>query len=504
MSGVTAKSTNKIVLVLGIALVAVAGLFFFLRSGDSLTEEMVVNRAMEEMALIKPYMNMEAEAITANLDKREITFSKVRIGIPNVPEIEVLIDSIVETGIDAASYAGNYGDLTSIDVLSVNGVKILMQGQTLATIDEYVYEGFRINCRDILKLLRENQATAPEELAAKLLPLYATYSLDHALLKNMQLDVEGVKAGIASIEAKDITMTSGGPWNMSDMQISFLNQKVFSMEKMGGEGILLPQFLADLLADPEGYLQKNPEIINQASSDPLSVLAPMQIKGFYIDNLMINVASPLTLKKLAGDLDISQTGLVFKSSLEDLVISRSLLAMHPDLAAMAEAVTADLHLNGVFDFSLGNQADPVDITMRAGLNESSLGGLDANIAMDTPKDVLYSGGSDPARQRLKSFEFSAENKGIIDFIVACYAAVEFQDPDQIYGSLLDTLYAGLETAENKIQQDAFNAAIKLVEEGGTLKLSVKPATPISLKELSQSGGDAFESLGGSVSYTPLN
>jgi hypothetical protein len=270
------------------------------------------------------------------------------------------------------------------------------------------------------------------------------------------------------------------------------------------------------MADPENYLDNNPDMEDKLENDPLAVLSPFEVKGFYLDNLYIDAGAPLTLKKYTGDFRLVDGAMTIKSGMQDLSITRALLAQNYELRQLSQAIKQDLLLSGDFNMRMIPNGELFDVDMQTGLKENALGGFSLDMGVIASKNVLFDDDDyyyyddeeerEPAKKTelLKHMEMSVEDNGIIDMILICYNAVSYNPEglDGLYRQLFASLDESYAQAETEKEREAIAQTRKLLQDGGKLTLSLKPAQPIDMNQVKDIITASPDSLGYKLDYTP--
>ncbi|MDR1242742.1 MAG: hypothetical protein LBM00_08170 [Deltaproteobacteria bacterium] len=481
--------------------------------GGGISASEVIKRAEQDLALVQPWMDIKVDKIGADTSNNAITYTGVTYSIKELPGLVIKVDSMVESGVDDNTYKGEPGDITKIASLVCTGISIHYEGQQVATIAQYTYEQLALRYRDMLKFFSENKPDAinehPDLMFKKMLPLYKDYSVGRIYAKDTKIDFMFITGSIKEVEARDMTLTKYGPGSMTDFQLSAMGRKVFGLDKLSYASGSLPAFITDIIADPDKILSDK-NFAKKFENDPLAALSPLEIKNFVMDNLMIDAGSgPVSVKQLTSDFSMVNGNVNFTFAIADLLLSRAFIEATPDLEPLAEVIPNDLHLNGTLGVLLNSQNEPVDLTTRADFKENNLGGFTLDLAMDMSKDTLYSRNhlrrSERQQPRVKNAEFSIEDTGLIDFLLACKAVVDYDDVETLKAGMLEELMEEKASPRNsgRLQQATMDAAINLLEHGGTFKLALKPQQPVNVDELENVRSDEdLTKLGYSVSYTP--
>lgn len=489
-------------------------------SDVNISEEEVVKRSQEELALLQPLMTVSAGKIKADLGDRAVIYEDVSLTMRELPGFAIKVDKIVMKGMDIPSYEGTPGDLTDIESVTYTGTKMFIEDKQVGALESYVLEKIRLPYRDLVQTLRASQGLPSEDFALKVMPYFASYEAEAAKASNFTFNYTMIQAGIEKMEARDIKLGSYGPASITKFHVTAMGRKVFSLDKLGCEGMTFPQFIVDFMADPEHYMDKNPEIMDKLDSDPLAALSPFEIKGFYLDNLYVDSGAPLTLKKFSGDFRLVDGAMTIKSGLQDLALTRALLAQSYELRPLAQAIDKDLLLSGDFNMSMLPQGDLLDMVMQAALKENTLGGFSLDMGFLASKSAVFDNDDDyyyyydeeddtdetPAEkvELLKHMEMSVEDNGIIDLILACYNATSYnpEGVDGLYRELFASLDEAYAQAESEAEREAIAQTRKLLQDGGKLTLSLKPAQPIDINKMQDLIADNPDSLGYKLDYTP--
>jgi hypothetical protein len=481
--------------------------------GGGISASEVIKRAEQDLALMQPWIDIKVDKIGADTDNNAITYTGVTYVMKELPGLVIKIDSIVESGIDDNTYKGEPVDITKIGSLVSTGISIHYEGQQVATIAQYTYEQLALRYRDMLKFFSENKPDAinerPDLMFQKMLPLYIDYSVGRIYAKDIKIDFMFIAGSIKEMEARDMTLTKYGPGSVTDFQLSAMGRKVFGLDKLSYASGRLPDFITDIIADPEKIIADR-DFARKFEDDPLAALSPLEIKNFVLDNLMIDAGTgPVSVKQLTSDFALAEGNVNFTFAIADLLLSRAFVEATPDLEPLAEVMQDDLYLNGSLEVLLNSKNEPVDLTTRADFKEKNLGGFALDLAMDMPKDTLYQRNyirrSERQQPRVKNAEISIVDTGLIDFLLACKAVVDYDDVDTLKAMMLEEIMEEKAHPRNsgRLQQATMDAVINLLEHGGTMKLAVKPQQPVNLDELENSRSDEdLTKLGYSVSYTP--
>lgn len=485
-------------------------------SDVNISEEEVVKRSQEELTLLQPLMTVTAGKIKADLGDRAVIYEDLSLTMRELPGFAIKVDKVIMKGMDIPSYEGTPGDLTDIDSVTYSGTKIFMEGQQVGALDSYVLENIRLPYRDLTQTLRASQGLPPEEFALKVMPYFSNYEAKSAKASNFTFNYMVVQAGIEKMEARDIKLGSYGPASISKFHVTAMGRKVFSLDKMGFEGMTFPQFLVDFMADPENYMDDNPEIMSKLNSDPLVALSPFEIKGFYLDNLYVDSGAPLTLKKFTGDLRLVDGAMILKSGMQDLSLTRAMLAQSYELRPLAQAIDKDLMLSGDFNMDMVPQGDLLDMVMQAGLKENTLGGFSLDMGFLASKSAVFDDDDyyyyyddedyTPAEKTelLKHMEMSVEDNGIIDLLLTCYNAASYSSSgvEGMYREMYASLDEAYAQAENDTEREAIAQTRKLLQDGGKLTFSLRPAQPVDINKIKDLISTSPDSLGYKLDYTP--
>jgi hypothetical protein len=480
------------------ALLLVVILYVVFGRGVSASD--VIKRAEQQLALLQSVADVKVDKIEADTDDNAVIYTGVTVGYKAMPGFALKIESLVESGIDDDTYEGNPGNITSIESIASKNVSVLLEGVQVASIAEYSLNGVRCNFRDFLKLLGDSAAQPGNvELQAKtFLSLYKDYHVDRSFAKDIKINYLFVNGSIKEMEARDVSLTKYGPGYIADFQISAMGRKVFGLDKCSYASALLPAFISEMLQNPEKFQDGNAEFIDKIEKGGfLEVFTPFEIKNLVFENLMIDAGSgPLSLKELKSDFSMLEGKVDFTCAIADLLLSRSFILSTPDLEPLSEVVRDDMHLYGDLGVTLLSQNDPADMTVSGSLKEQTLGGVSGNLEMDVPKSLLLPDAyQEPGtgEQRIKAAALSVDDRGFIDFVLACKAALDYGDFAQVKNELLEELREQRNNSENngglntRRTQDAL---VNLLEMGGTLDISLKPAKPVSADEL----GEIFDQL----------
>ena len=457
----------------------------------------VIQRAKEELALLAPTAQVVAGKITASPENRSIVYEDVSVTMPEeMPDFVFRINKVIVDGMDAASYQGTPGDATQIEKLSLQGIKLLAGETPMAELDEYFVEGLSVPYRDLLKALLENKNTpeASQNSPSKLLPILSNSTARLAQANKFKMDIGVAQASIDQIESKDFSLASSGPMAIHKILVSSEGKQIFSLDKFGHEGVVLPELFKQI-SQAQNQDEANQKIF-AIMGDPIGSLNKLAIKGFHLNKLQADIPGymPITLSQFISDLLIENNTVTFTNKIQDLALALSKLEDTEDLAMLHEASGAkDILLN--MDFSANYNAQKI-ATIKASLSEKEKGNLTLEA---TYAQVEDSSGA------IHTAEFKAINNGIIDLLLSVTAILSSEEGS--YKELLPTIVEQIQATKEEITEpglaEGVDKAAQFVQNGGTFRFTLRPKEPIDLDDIDTILEENPAALGYEIEYTPL-
>ena len=460
-----------------------------------------IQRAQESLALLAPVAKVAAGNITTDANTRSVAYENVSITMPDeAPDFEIRISKITVGGMDAASYDGNPGDMTSIEKVAFQEIKLLSGETQMAVLDEYLIEELSIPYRDTLNTLRESKGTSEwtESDAFKLAQQWNNFKINLIQANKFQMDVGIAQASLDRIESRDVSAMSAGQSFVQNIVVTFQGQQVFSLDKFGYAGVVMPEILNQIsqMQNPSEIEQKMFSIMG----DPLGSLNKLAIQELYLDNLQINAPGtiPVTLGKFTCDLLIKDNTASLTSKTQELSLPLSKLEDPSDFAILIEAAgNQDLLL----DMNLSAKYDAQQkITVNSSFSEKKKG----SISVDTAYAMV-----DGTSGAIHSAELKADNKGIIDLLLGAFALSE--ETEGSYNDFLQGVVAIIQSGKEALPEpglaDGVEKAAQLIEKGGTFRFALTPSSPINVDDIGSILGTNPSALGYVFEYaapaTPL-
>ncbi|MDL2313913.1 hypothetical protein LJC36_02910 [Desulfovibrio sp. OttesenSCG-928-C14] len=509
---ITAKSKGALY-ALCLTLLLAAALVAGCSSEPKITEEEVRARVQEEIALLKPLYDISVDKIDVSIKDRGYTLNGVTMKSDILPQLVMRIDKVLVSGADMNTFIGKPEGLSKYDKIAYSNMRFFYEGMEVGSIGDYSCDGTELNEKDLIQALRDLKAagqTTPEQVIKKMMPLFSTFKCAKAYGNGIKFNFMIVNASIDSFELNDLSMSKYGPGHASNYQVYVMGSKVFSMEKMSFAGAEFPAFFTEMMRDPailDGT--KEPAFVKELQADPMKAMSPFTIRNVVMDKISVDpmLQIPVSADKWTMDFGIVDSRLDFKTDISNLLLTKQFMAALPDLQEIAAAVKQDLNLSGGMNFAMATKDDPILLEGGASVSDAGLGGGSVSISLDMPRSVYVQGyGFDDSElQRIRSFEFSVENNGLLEFLMALYASMnsyEYESYEDVYEEVLETLYALEEEGENAFEKEAAAAMIQLVEKGGKLTMSLKPDQPIKVSDLENHSDADLQKLGFTVLYTP--
>ena len=430
--------------------------------------------AVNEITSFEPAAKIVVGDIKQTQDNHGRVYENVSVTMPEeMPGFEIRISKIFMNGMDAASYEGNFGDTTKIEKVSLQGIKLLAGETPLGDLEEILIEGLTVPYRDILKAFQDSKNKPDNsELSSTILPLLYKYSSRLIQINKLQFDTGSATLSLEQMEGKECSATSSGPMFIKNLQVTSDGKSVLSLEKIGYEGINLPEI--------KGVSQ-----LFAIMADPLGALDKLAIRGLSLDALQADIPGlmPVALSKITCDLLVENKTLTVSNKIDGLGLALSKLQDTESLAILVEAAgKKDVLLN--MDLSANYDAQQV-ATFKATLSEKERG----NISLDVSYAQV-----EGTSGVIRSAELKADNKGIIDLLLAMYAINEDEE-----GSLDELLEDFLESLED-LPKDAIDKVTELVQKGGLFRLTLRPAEPIKIDDIEKLLEENPAALGYEIDY----
>jgi hypothetical protein len=479
--------------------------------GDDLnvTEEDVIKRTREEIALLAPMLDCQAGSIRADLGRRAVIMEDLVMRMAAMPDMEIRIAKATSSGMDVPSYEGKPGDRTDIESIVYQDIKIFQDDKKVADLAEYRLEGMSLAYRDLLQALRDNQGLAPEQFTLQVAPYMSGYTAKKVAATGLKINRYGTWASIDKVEASDLSPGAYGPAAISNLKAGEDDDEFFSLEKFGYAALVLPKAWQDVAANPNPDLMFN--FMYTLLEDPLRNLSPLEVKGFYLENLKVSPADqPVSLAKISGDIAIKDGGLALTSDMQGLSLTRELLGSERDLRLLAETAGGKgLLFDGAYSMNMTVAADGARTTaIRSDLTEKNQGNASLDLTFSELKHPDYGFYSD---MLLHSLDLEVNDNGIVDVLLAFYASSEFGYYVEDYKSVRDEFLTGISYLNEEIpplMQDGLAKFVQLVRNGGQFRVAVHPAEPVDLGEVEDILLENPDSLGCVFEYsapaTPKN
>ena len=452
--------------------------------GDDLnvTEEDVIKRTREEMALMAPMMDCQAGSIKADLGNRGVIMENVVMSMQAAPDMELRIAKITSSGMDVPSYEGKPGDRTDIESMVYEGIQIYMEGEKLADLAEYRIEGMSMAYRDLLQAMRDNQSLSPEQFTLKVAPYMSGYTAKKVSASGLKISQYEMVASIDSMEARDLSLGAYGPAVVNNFKISERGREIFSLAKSGYASMELPKAYQDMVMNPEQMFQ----VMFMLMEDPLRNLSPMSVKGFYLENLKVTPeGQPLVLDRISGDFAIKDGSLTLTSDMKGLSLSQALLKSERSMRILAEAAGGkDLLFDGVFNMDMAVAANNErKTTLHSTLSDKNQGNASLDMAFTELMHPDYGYYSD---MLLHSLDLKVDDNGLVDVLLAFYATTEFGYYTEGYDSIRQEFLESLAYLNAEIPpalHDGLAKFVQLVKNGGKFRFAMNPAEPVDMDDV---------------------
>lgn len=479
--------------------------------GDDLnvTEEDVINRTREEMALMAPMMDFQAGDIKADLGNRAVIMENVVMSLKTMPDVELRFAKVTSSGMDVPSYEGKPGDRTEVESVVYEGIQVFMYGEKVADLAEYRVEGMSLAYRDLLQAMRDNQSLPAEQFTLKVAPYMVGYTAKKISARNLNISQYDLTATIDSMEASDLALGAYGPAVVNNFKMREGAKEFFSLDKFGYAAMELPKSYQDMALNPNPDLMLN--FMFKMMEDPLNNLSPLNVKGFYLENLKVTPeAQPFTLARLSGDVAIKDGNLTLTSDMKGLSFTQALMKSERSLRILGEAAGGkDLLFDGVYNMSMSVAAGGERKTsLHSTLSDPNQGNASLDMGFTEIKHPDYGFYADSL---LHSLDLKVEDRGLVDVLLAFYATTEFgyymEDYKSVRQEFLDSLgYLNAEVPP--LMQDGLGKFVQLVQNGGKFRFAMSPAEPVDMDEIEDILLENPDSLGCTFEYsapaTPKN
>jgi hypothetical protein len=454
-----------------------------------ITEDSVVRHFNENLSQLAPSIEVTMDDIHADLDTRSILCENVSVTMPKNPEMTIRISKILINGIDAATYGGSAGDLTEIEKVSFQGIKVTMGETPAAELNEYSVEGLSIAYRDFLKALREAKSQNTEEPLRAMAPAQNIFKAKLILADTFKADAGGMKIGIESLSIKDIGPAGCGPASLRNIQVTLQEQPIYSLGEFGWAGITLPEIFTRISRNPE----QADTILQELMGDPLAALDKLAVDGLSWINMRNNFPQtiPVALAKFVCALRVENKTASLTGDLSELSLALSQLQGEHGFTMLSEAAGGqDILLNVTISATVDSERK---ITFTSSVQEKQKGNISLGTVFALPPD---------SAEMLHECEFKAEDNGIVDLLLGAGATISKVEGD--YAQFLQSTVADVQGAREAFTDpgltDGIDKVAKLIQDGGTFSFALRPENPVDLNSLGELMGSNPAALGYSFTY----
>jgi hypothetical protein len=504
---------NPLLIALGIALLAVAGLLGL----KMWLEDNMRGRFERFLAGLPAPLTASAEKIDVSYLNKSLTLTNLKLTQAGEAGTVVCAVSRVEAdGVNLDAFEPGAGVARLVKSLKISGVTYA--GPTHeGSAERYVYEDISGDYGQIRQQLSQTFSLLMEAGSLKddpkslqrfagslsnILQAAETLTIGKAQSINVVstgfLGDKKMTFTVASTDAGRNSMREVGPMTISKLGASFDGKRIISLESLSCEGVSLPSFVDFFKVMGERDL----DIDGKETLNLLAATLKDQVfalRGLRAKNLVVNVPD-------------EENRVLF--SLADMGLNYAAEAAHAvDFTygglAVDTAVIEDLPdtaralLPAVLSFSGGfnAQATPrepgaYDLDCRdASIKEPALGGFSLSFAVNAvnPTSLLNEGRD---RSRWKSLSLSLTDAGFSDVAFSFMPG----DPAAARASAIAELENFGENDTHKNLAGAFSTFLE--KSGKTFRLSFAPQQALSLRALENLALTAPEKLGMTVSVTP--
>lgn len=452
--------------------------------------------------------------VDMTLEAENMTMAGFNVDALNAKGVVVLADTItmgnVKTDIIQTAMPGMEMPAAKQSITVKSGTVVGLRGD---------FAGMKAELEKILATKTVNPADLPRIIAAaKTLHADSVSATDYVSRVDMGLPTP-MASSIGSYEVKDFNLLSCGPAVWKDFKVSAMNMDIIKIGAMNMQRVVIPDVFSPMaaLSSPDG----KPVDDMDDKFAPLMLDAlkkePLVIKGFSMTDMSVQALGPeaLTLKNLSLDLELSGDKLAVKKSFADLVIPPAYYKNADEAGALlAMAYGKPLNLSGRVDFDGARKNDRLDCRLAGGeLSEKEFGAvkLEADIFASAP-------GADSLEKILKASpewlltkaSLSLEDRKVAEYAFAAqYEMVKqfgdqspFKSVDDVRANAVQQLQAQAAGAPNPDAKAVLEGLAKLVQQPGTLVISLNPATPQPVSELESIPTNDSAVYNVSTSFTP--
>lgn len=457
--------------------------------------------------------------------------------IPNLVDMTLEAESMTMAGfnVDALNAKGVVPLADTITMSNVKSdiVQAAMPGVEMQAVKQSItfksatvvglrgdFAGMKAEFEKVMATKTVNPADLPLIVAAaKTLHADSISAVEYVSRVDMGLPTP-MTSSIGSYEVKDFNLLACGPATWKDFKVSAMNMDIIKIGGMTMQRVVIPDVFTPLatLSLPDGKpVDDMDDKFGMLMLDALKK-EPLVIKGFSMSDMFVQALGPeaLTLKNLSLDLELSGDKLAVKKSFADLVIPPAYYKNADEAGALlAMAYGKPLNLSGRLDFTGSRNNDRLDCRLAdGGLSEKEFGAvkLDGDFFASVP-------GADSLEKILKASpewlltkaNLSLEDKKVAEYAFAAqYEMVKqfggdqspFKSVDDVRANAVQQLQTQAAMAPNADSKAIIEGLAKLVQQSGTLVISLNPATPQPISGLESIASNDSAVYNVSTSFTP--
>lgn len=127
---------NSKFIILGLVALVVVGLFVY----KIVVENKIKAWATEDLSLYEPLLKLESAKIEASYLDASVTYKDIVYSMPDVPTVKITIDKIIQEGLDKDTLMGKPGDTTTLNKMSISGLRMFVESMELPLMEIGHYE----------------------------------------------------------------------------------------------------------------------------------------------------------------------------------------------------------------------------------------------------------------------------------------------------------------------------------------------------------------------------
>ncbi len=514
---------KKLFIALGAIVILAAAAF----GGLKYYEGELAKKYAERLNDFAPYLTGSAEKVEISLLSRSIKMTNATMEFNLGPDIpltgtvkigETLYEGVSWDVFEDDNFIGSSVDsvtLRNVETITTgSSSKVAEMGYKNVTVDPLKARPLYIKLRDLVRKGEVPEEKVIIDTIAQAYDAIKTARIGGAYEKNHVISFgEGLISGSLSLESSESgpwTIMEGGPSVARNCSLEVMGKPAATIGEIGlkhfrlGDLTPLVEILRNAQEDSAGTQVK---VVEFLSKNQISI-EDAYLKQININPALLQVKDGVSADLLGATLKIGPQN-EYSLNLKKLKISRAILdqlaMFSPELETALESFEGPLELDKSVNILYG-QADKT-LAIKGAADLKGIGSASGGMEMVGPDFFQPSG--DKIEQSIESAKFKSMNLEVTDLklsdIIFAVADVTGDGPDAMRAMAVEEIQAQIGREKDPFLGKLLDGALKLLQGHGTLKVSFKPATPLSVEDIGALDGNnipAEKALGGSVEYLP--